>query len=138
MQPETSPPISASVSRSISSWSLRPAVSGWCSNRAIAAGNHHSGFSAKAQTDALAARPEYPCGSEVRSEEHTSELQSRGHLVCRLLLEKKKQAPTRTTTAVSSAPTMAGNVDSHRDRRDRERSADPHRRRPVADDSRPD
>src|SRR5690625_6632082 len=33
------------------------------------------------------------CGSgscQVRSEEHTSELQSRGHLVCRLLLEKKK------------------------------------------------
>src|SRR5207253_840487 len=27
----------------------------------------------------------------VRSEEHTSELQSRGHLVCRLLLEKKKE-----------------------------------------------
>src|SRR5690625_5499917 len=27
----------------------------------------------------------------TRSEEHTSELQSRGHLVCRLLLEKKKQ-----------------------------------------------
>src|SRR5690625_6155169 len=29
--------------------------------------------------------------SAYRSEEHTSELQSRGHLVCRLLLEKKKQ-----------------------------------------------
>src|SRR5690625_7043453 len=28
--------------------------------------------------------------SRIRSEEHTSELQSRGHLVCRLLLEKKK------------------------------------------------
>src|SRR2546422_8618337 len=28
---------------------------------------------------------------EVRSEEHTSELQSRLHLVCRLLLEKKKK-----------------------------------------------
>src|SRR5439155_3037433 len=28
--------------------------------------------------------------SDPRSEEHTSELQSRGHLVCRLLLEKKK------------------------------------------------
>src|SRR5690554_7306817 len=28
---------------------------------------------------------------EVRSEEHTSELQSRPHLVCRLLLEKKKK-----------------------------------------------
>src|SRR5690625_6426085 len=27
----------------------------------------------------------------MRSEEHTSELQSRGHLVCRLLLEKKKK-----------------------------------------------
>src|SRR5439155_26770555 len=35
----------------------------------------------------------YLSGSEEhlrRSEEHTSELQSRGHLVCRLLLEKKK------------------------------------------------
>src|SRR5207253_5199022 len=30
-----------------------------------------------------------------RSEEHTSELQSRGHLVCRLLLEKKKEQPRR-------------------------------------------
>src|SRR5687768_17801430 len=29
--------------------------------------------------------------AEVRSEEHTSELQSRLHLVCRLLLEKKKK-----------------------------------------------
>src|SRR5690625_5955373 len=28
---------------------------------------------------------------ETRSEEHTSELQSRGHLVCRLLLEKKNK-----------------------------------------------
>src|SRR5690625_1951757 len=32
---------------------------------------------------------------EIRSEEHTSELQSRGHLVCRLLLEQKK---THTTS----------------------------------------
>src|SRR5207253_7823826 len=31
-----------------------------------------------------------PDASSMRSEEHTSELQSRGHLVCRLLLEKKK------------------------------------------------
>src|SRR2546429_6992284 len=31
-----------------------------------------------------------------RSEEHTSELQSRLHLVCRLLLEKKKQTDGRT------------------------------------------
>src|SRR5207253_6986895 len=33
-----------------------------------------------------------PVGRKCRrSEEHTSELQSRGHLVCRLLLEKKKK-----------------------------------------------
>src|SRR5439155_22465681 len=31
----------------------------------------------------------------MRSEEHTSELQSRGHLVCRLLLEKKKKKKTK-------------------------------------------
>src|SRR5690625_6930345 len=34
--------------------------------------------------------------SSIRSEEHTSELQSRGHLVCRLLLEKKKKYTTHT------------------------------------------
>src|SRR5439155_23050732 len=33
----------------------------------------------------------------ARSEEHTSELQSRGHLVCRLLLEKKKKNNTNAT-----------------------------------------
>src|SRR3712207_9523290 len=31
------------------------------------------------------------CGGPARSEEHTSELQSRQYLVCRLLLEKKKR-----------------------------------------------
>src|SRR5437870_7300101 len=39
--------------------------------------------------DAVALTPD--CGRADRSEEHTSELQSRGHLVCRLLLEKKKK-----------------------------------------------
>src|SRR5437868_10592333 len=39
---------------------------------------------------ALSARPSWP-GSSSRSEEHTSELQSRFDLVCRLLLEKKKK-----------------------------------------------
>src|SRR2546422_5507213 len=34
----------------------------------------------------------------ARSEEHTSELQSRLHLVCRLLLEKKKKTSTLTCT----------------------------------------
>src|SRR2546429_5723750 len=35
--------------------------------------------------------------TRVRSEEHTSELQSRLHLVCRLLLEKKKEPTTSTS-----------------------------------------
>src|SRR3712207_8584187 len=35
-------------------------------------------------------REDYPFASDRRSEEHTSELQSRQYLVCRLLLEKKK------------------------------------------------
>src|SRR5687768_18276486 len=36
-------------------------------------------------------------GRPLRSEEHTSELQSRLHLVCRLLLEKKKQTQKKAT-----------------------------------------
>src|SRR5690625_2336469 len=36
-------------------------------------------------------KPYYGSNPVERSEEHTSELQSRGHLVCRLLLEKKKK-----------------------------------------------
>src|SRR2546427_927044 len=35
-----------------------------------------------------------PCGLALRSEEHTSELQSQSNLVCRLLLEKKKKYKT--------------------------------------------
>src|SRR5690606_42113538 len=38
-----------------------------------------------------AMRPWCDFGKAIRSEEHTSELQSRENLVCRLLLEKKKQ-----------------------------------------------
>src|SRR5690348_17360906 len=38
----------------------------------------------------------YATSSEGRSEEHTSELQSPVHLVCRLLLEKKKTKKTPT------------------------------------------
>src|SRR5437870_10930259 len=47
----------------------------------------------KAQSSAPRGRqPELDPGAHSpRSEEHTSELQSRGHLVCRLLLEKKKK-----------------------------------------------
>src|SRR2546422_7892697 len=37
---------------------------------------------------------------DARSEEHTSELQSRLHLVCRLLLEKKKKDKGRISAAI--------------------------------------
>src|SRR3989442_7775614 len=40
-----------------------------------------------------------------RSEEHTSELQSRPHLVCRLLLEKKKTTPLSTLMMYASCST---------------------------------
>src|SRR5690625_6844108 len=43
---------------------------------------------AQAKLKALA-KVKMPDGMDSRSEEHTSELQSRGHLVCRLLLERK-------------------------------------------------
>src|SRR2546422_5665981 len=44
--------------------------------------------------EALEYQTETVAASATRSEEHTSELQSRLHLVCRLLLEKKKKADT--------------------------------------------
>src|SRR2546421_5454449 len=51
----------------------------------------------------------YAIDDRIRSEEHTSELQSRSDLVCRLLLEKKKtkenpSAPTSCTSGTHSRP----------------------------------
>src|SRR2546429_6673417 len=46
-----------------------------------------------------------PTALRLRSEEHTSELQSRLHLVCRLLLEKKKNTPA-TQLSVCPAPSL--------------------------------
>src|SRR2546429_733670 len=43
-----------------------------------------------------------PVVDEARSEEHTSELQSRLHLVCRLLLEKKKKIKIHVLTMTVS------------------------------------
>src|SRR5437660_3930936 len=53
--------------------------------------------------DLISRLPPKPARSAARSEEHTSELQSRGHLVCRLLLEKKK----KTSPAQFSRPPTA-------------------------------
>src|SRR5439155_8864371 len=54
-------------------------------------------------------------GSSLRSEEHTSELQSRGHLVCRLLLEKKN--------VIERAHPHAGDAERHDGRRTAVRQA---------------
>src|SRR2546422_2145160 len=45
-----------------------------------------------------------PLRAEGRSEEHTSELQSRLHLVCRLLLEKKKHSHSQSAHHASRGP----------------------------------
>src|SRR3712207_6946889 len=69
-------------------------------------------------------------GRVWRSEEHTSELQSRQYLVCRLLLEKKKTRPARPAAA---APARTANPATSRPaartrRRSRPRSAGSARR----------
>src|SRR5690554_7361620 len=48
----------------------------------LALGHNHTCF--------ITSDEQVKCWGDNRSEEHTSELQSRPHLVCRLLLEKKK------------------------------------------------
>src|SRR3712207_7605634 len=56
---------------------------------------------------ACARRPRPP----ARSEEHTSELQSRQYLVCRLLLEKKKDRVTCTATSSKQSHTVLLSAD---------------------------
>src|SRR3989475_8412363 len=47
--------------------------------------------------------------AQVRSEEHTSELQSQSNLVCRLLLEKKKKQEDATFTENARRPSVLDN-----------------------------
>src|SRR2546430_13212946 len=49
----------------------------------------------------------------LRSEEHTSELQSQSNLVCRLLLEKKKNTPQYTITALHKPAHTAAAPSAH-------------------------
>src|SRR2546430_5578718 len=51
-----------------------------------------------------------PARGRGRSEEHTSELQSQSNLVCRLLLEKKKNHQCVTAVVVDSAPPLVVSV----------------------------
>src|SRR5256884_3365492 len=54
----------------------------------------------------ICARRQNPLRKQ-RSEEHTSELQSRLHLVCRLLLEKKKKKQNQLATSYKRTPDTA-------------------------------
>src|SRR2546422_2529358 len=64
----------------------------WCGAEAAVGTAHH----------ARRAQPDPPGVTVPRSEEHTSELQSRLHLVCRLLLEKKKRESISRTCVMTS------------------------------------
>src|SRR5258708_8209682 len=55
-------------------------------------------FVEPARASPIAKTPGAVVSSDKRSEEHTSELQSPDHLVCRLLLEKKNNETTRIRT----------------------------------------
>src|SRR2546425_1808358 len=61
-------------------------------NISINGGQHHRGQMLREVSD------------RARSEEHTSELQSLAYLVCRLLLEKKKNTYLRPTRQLRSLP----------------------------------
>src|SRR5690349_22477939 len=68
-----------------------PSAKAW--DESIAAVKRDRSALAKLATD-----PKIDLTARVRSEEHTSELQSRRDLVCRLLLEKKKEPVVNTHT----------------------------------------
>src|SRR2546429_4722412 len=79
------------------------------SDRVPHGGVHAGGLGRDRQPGAARREPHHsaavlPLGRHlVRSEEHTSELQSRLHLVCRLLLETKKPAVTVTYLTLHAA-----------------------------------
>src|SRR5690625_6996698 len=77
---ESPPPTTLKASESIVAWAMAEVPTEKAGNSNTPIGPFH--------TTVLAAR--ITSAKRWRSEEHTSELQSRGHLVCRLLLEKKK------------------------------------------------
>src|SRR5690625_6258924 len=66
-------------------------IRNWIRQADINAGHRHDGLSSDEKQELSRLRKENRRLQQERSEEHTSELQSRGHLVCRLLLEKKKK-----------------------------------------------
>src|SRR2546422_1979015 len=63
----------------------------------------HEGGGAPPEQPGVTHRAAQDAPQHVRSEEHTSELQSRLHLVCRLLLEKKKKPTNNLQRQVADA-----------------------------------
>src|SRR5258708_31865962 len=63
---------------------------------------HRNAASGVSAAPAAAKAPRLARFSGDRSEEHTSELQSPDHLVCRLLLEKKKNQPTTSRSQTTT------------------------------------
>src|SRR5207253_10048925 len=86
--PPRSPPLSLHDALPIS-WSRGRATRARPNAAALATSADHGCQGTACRTKVTTANAAQPVAS--RSEEHTSELQSRGHLVCRLLLEKKKK-----------------------------------------------
>src|SRR5690606_41286440 len=70
-----------------------------CSTSACKRCTASSSRDVSARTCAMSCEKSEACCCSRRSEEHTSELQSRENLVCRLLLEKKKSHTYRTDRA---------------------------------------
>src|SRR2546422_2292334 len=76
--------------------------------RAVLVNGSPPGIEGGPPADLFRRQPQDPLGAGVRrlqparSEEHTSELQSRLHLVCRLLLEKKKIVATQSPYPLDS------------------------------------
>src|SRR3712207_8421720 len=66
-----------------------------------ATGSHHGWTDFRGSGRLLLSSRRHQGASSSRSEEHTSELQSRQYLVCRLLLEKKKKQLHQSSTTTS-------------------------------------
>src|SRR2546430_13463792 len=62
-----------------------------CARMPITAEEIRNGSTPRSSKRVIAPGASFVCSVLKRSEEHTSELQSQSNLVCRLLLEKKKQ-----------------------------------------------
>src|SRR3712207_8070789 len=80
--------------RSGRSSSRRPAAGGSCNGRGPCSTSSSTASPTRSSSSSAAYSATDTCAS--RSEEHTSELQSRQYLVCRLLLEKKQDSHIRT------------------------------------------